>query len=79
MLLALQLYIIWVGARIGFFSGSVMTVLEDMQTLRPTIFTTVPRLLYRLYDVTHEKVSKSALKKYILNWAVTQKCKSVDR
>lgn len=37
------------GARLGFFSGKVDNLLEDMQILKPTLFNTVPRLLNRIY------------------------------
>ena len=38
------------GASIGFFSGDVKLLTDDMQAFRPTIFPTVPRLLNRMYD-----------------------------
>ncbi|KAI7878455.1 acetyl-CoA synthetase-like protein [Lichtheimia hyalospora FSU 10163] len=38
-----------VGARLGFFSGSIDTLLDDMQILKPTIFSAVPRLLNKVY------------------------------
>ena len=49
------------GARIGFFSGDVKLLTNDMQALRPTIFPTVPRLLNRMYD----KVSVHLMNIYI--------------
>lgn len=68
----------YVGARIGYFSGDILKMKEDMQALRPTIFTSVPRILYRLYDLTQEKC-KSPLKKALLNLALREKCKQVDK
>ena len=38
------------GCQVGFFRGDVKLLTEDMQTLRPTLFITVPRLLNRIYD-----------------------------
>ena len=38
------------GARIGYFSGDIRTLTEDLMELRPSIFPTVPRLLNRIYD-----------------------------
>ena len=32
------------GGRIGFYQGSTATITDDMKALRPTIFTSVPRL-----------------------------------
>lgn len=43
-----QLY--FLGARIGFYSGDVTQLLDDLQTLRPTKLVVVPRLLNRIYD-----------------------------
>lgn len=41
------------GASLGFFSGKVDNLLEDMQILKPTLFNTVPRLLNRIYTGKH--------------------------
>ncbi|GBM68161.1 Long-chain-fatty-acid--CoA ligase 1 [Araneus ventricosus] len=39
-----------VGARIGFFSGDVNQLLDDIRVLQPTILPAVPRLLNKWYD-----------------------------
>ncbi|KAJ1935488.1 medium-chain fatty acid-CoA ligase faa2, partial [Kickxella alabastrina] len=36
--------------QIGFYSGDMNNLVDDMQTLRPTIIVAVPRLLNRIYD-----------------------------
>ena len=38
------------GAKVGFFQGETPKLPEDLATLRPTIFPSVPRLLNRFYD-----------------------------
>ena len=38
------------GAKIGFFSGDVTELLNDLRYLRPTFFASVPRLLTKIYD-----------------------------
>ncbi|RUS20683.1 hypothetical protein BC937DRAFT_94616 [Endogone sp. FLAS-F59071] len=38
-----------VGAAVGYFSGDINLLAEDMQTLKPTKMATVPRLLNRIY------------------------------
>jgi long-chain acyl-CoA synthetase len=38
------------GSKIGFFSGDIKCLVEDIQILKPTIFISVPRLLNRIYD-----------------------------
>ncbi|KAJ1883363.1 medium-chain fatty acid-CoA ligase faa2 [Coemansia sp. RSA 1722] len=38
------------GIRIGFFHGDMQGLIEDMQQLRPTMLTTIPHVLNRMYD-----------------------------
>lgn len=38
------------GAAIGFYSGDVTKLLDDIAALRPTVFCSVPRLWNRIYD-----------------------------
>lgn len=37
------------GARIGFYQGSTLKITDDMKALRPTVFTSVPRM-YVMYN-----------------------------
>lgn len=67
------------GGRIGYFSGDILKLKDDLQSLRPTVFTSVPRLLYRLFDLTNSKVCKSPLKKSLLKFALKEKCRQVDK
>lgn len=39
------------GGAIGFYSGDIMKLLEDVSELQPTIFTSVPRVYNKLYDI----------------------------
>jgi long-chain acyl-CoA synthetase len=36
--------------RIGYYSGDPLKLLDDMQTLKPTLFPSVPRLYTKIYD-----------------------------
>ncbi len=45
-----QLMIFMSGCRIGFYRGEVKELLDDIRELRPTGFTSVPRLLNKVYD-----------------------------
>ena len=38
------------GAAIGFYSGDVARLLDDLAALRPTVFASVPRLWNRIHD-----------------------------
>ncbi|XP_064624838.1 long-chain-fatty-acid--CoA ligase 1-like isoform X2 [Lineus longissimus] len=61
------------GAKVGFFSGDVKKLLDDIRELRPTMFPTVPRLLNRLYDQVMGQVSSSLLKKILFTVAINRK------
>ncbi|KAM7541672.1 hypothetical protein Aperf_G00000006882 [Anoplocephala perfoliata] len=74
-----EIYLMYEGGRIGYFSGNISKLKDDMQSLHPTVFTSVPRLLYRLFDLTKGKVRKSPLKKSLLKFALKEKCRKVDK
>lgn len=38
-----------VGMKVGFFSGDILKLTEDMRILKPTFFPSVPRLFNRIY------------------------------
>lgn len=38
------------GAAIGFYGGEILNLLDDITTLQPTIFVSVPRVLNKLHD-----------------------------
>ncbi|KAL4228419.1 Long-chain-fatty-acid--CoA ligase 6 [Mactra antiquata] len=65
------------GGQIGFFRGDVKLLLDDMQTLKPTLFFSVPRLLNRIYDKVMAGVSGSKLKSTLFNWALSSKTKDL--
>ncbi|KAL6727718.1 hypothetical protein Aduo_009571 [Ancylostoma duodenale] len=62
------------GARIGYFSGSIQRLTEDIKALRPTAFPVVPRLLNRLYGAIQSKVQNgNFLVRMIYNIAYAKK------
>lgn len=42
------------GARVGFFQGDISLLMDDIKTLKPTLFPVVPRILNRIYDKVSE-------------------------
>jgi len=38
------------GASVGYFSGNIMKLTEDLGILKPTMMPIVPRVLMRLHD-----------------------------
>lgn len=67
------------GCAIGIFQGDMKLLMDDMATLRPTIFPTVPRLLNRMYDNVLAKARVSAVKSKLFELALTKKMEEVER
>ncbi|AFZ80500.1 long-chain fatty acid CoA ligase, putative [Theileria equi strain WA] len=42
--------VFYYGGKVGLYSGDVKKVLDDIQTLKPTLFISVPRLFQRIHD-----------------------------
>lgn len=63
------------GASIGFFQGDIKLLLDDLATLKPSIFPMVPRLMNRIYDKIMAGASKSRIKKFLLDQALKSKMK----
>ncbi|KAI8149587.1 hypothetical protein BJV82DRAFT_588533 [Fennellomyces sp. T-0311] len=67
------------GARLGYFSGDVTKIVDDMQTLKPTIFTSVPRLLNRVYSsVVQKTIEAPGVKGALARRAVAAKLANLD-
>lgn len=61
------------GGSIGFYSGDIKRLTDDLRALRPTIMPAVPRLLNRIYDKVFAEATKSSMKRAILNMAISSK------
>ena len=58
---------LYLGAKIGYWRGDVKGLLDDVTTLRPTIFSAVPRVFERIYGGVHAKLSGSFIKSLLYN------------
>jgi len=58
----------FVGGRIGFLSGSVRMITDDMQKLRPTHLSAVPRVITRIYDKVQNTLEQSSSFKRAFFW-----------
>ncbi|KAK7112147.1 hypothetical protein V1264_011645 [Littorina saxatilis] len=67
------------GASIGYFSGDIRKLTEDLMELRPSIFPTVPRLLNRIFDKVQAGVSGSWFKSLLFKLALHCKMQEVKR
>jgi long-chain acyl-CoA synthetase len=65
---------LFVGGKYGFYSGDPLKLLDDMQTLQPTIFISVPRLFNRIYETVHSRLlMKSKAEQWFFNRAMSSK------
>uniref|UniRef100_A0A8C4GXU9 Arachidonate--CoA ligase n=1 Tax=Dicentrarchus labrax TaxID=13489 RepID=A0A8C4GXU9_DICLA len=60
------------GAKIGYFQGDIRWLSDDLNTLKPTVFPVVPRLLNRMYDKIFGQAN-SSLKRWVLGFAYRRK------
>uniref|UniRef100_A0A671W317 Long-chain-fatty-acid--CoA ligase n=1 Tax=Sparus aurata TaxID=8175 RepID=A0A671W317_SPAAU len=60
------------GAKIGYFQGDIRWLSDDLNTLRPTVFPVVPRLLNRMHDKIFGQAN-SSLKRWVLGFAFRRK------
>lgn len=49
------------GAAIGYYSGDVKTLVDDIGALRPTIFIGVPRVYDRIYAGVIDQINKAGV------------------
>ncbi|WFD23107.1 long-chain-fatty-acid--CoA ligase [Malassezia equina] len=68
-----QLFIIYMGGSIGFFSGKIERLSEDMQLLKPTMMPSVPRVLNRVADQIQAQMDAPGLKGKLLTKAINAK------
>jgi len=66
------------GVKVGFFSGDVAKLADDMQVLKPQFFGSVPRVFNRIYDATLAEVAKlKGIKKMLYEKGVETKRKAL--
>uniref|UniRef100_A0A1B6CV09 Long-chain-fatty-acid--CoA ligase n=1 Tax=Clastoptera arizonana TaxID=38151 RepID=A0A1B6CV09_9HEMI len=68
-----------VGGAVGFYSGDIRNLSEDMKALRPTVTPAVPRLLNRIYDKVMAEVNPSFIKRVLFNMALSAKENEIKR
>jgi long-chain acyl-CoA synthetase len=73
-------YMLATGGRIGYFGGDVQKIKEDIATLKPTFFTSVPRLYNKIYDGIMDGINKqSSMKKMLINTAISTKTDNLQK
>lgn len=68
----IEVNLIYVGAKIFFYSGDILKLGADIALVRPTIFASVPRLFSRFYDGIMQMINFTykPLKKYLAHAAI---------
>lgn len=62
------------GMRIGYYQGDITKIKDDLATLQPSLFITVPRLLNRFYDLMMSGIrQQTGFKKNLIDWAISTK------
>jgi long-chain acyl-CoA synthetase len=59
--------------QVGYYSGDIKELTNDLKALKPTIMPAVPRLLNRVYDKIHNEISNSPIKKMLFRMALNSK------
>jgi len=76
--LGVELIMIAQGASIGFYSGNVKNLTNDLQALQPTIICGVPRVWNRIVDTMKAKIQAlPKLKQLLINSSIKMKLKAI--
>lgn len=67
------------GGSVGFYSGDIKELTNDLKALRPTVMPAVPRLLNRVYDKIQAELSRSGLKRMMFNMGLRSKEAEIKR
>ena len=69
----------YAGGAIGYYSGDIKELTNDLKALKPTIMPAVPRLLNRVYDKINNEISNSPIKKMLFRMALNSKEAEIRR
>ncbi|XP_055816745.1 long chain acyl-CoA synthetase 6, peroxisomal-like [Solanum dulcamara] len=73
-----QITSVYYGVAVGFYQGDNLKLMDDLVTLRPTIFSSVPRLFNRIYaGITNAVQTSGVLKQRLFNAAYNSKKQAV--
>eukprot|EP00798_Chlamydomonas_sp_ICE-L_P010285 gene10285-8207_t len=73
-------WFLYFGGTIGYFQGNVLTLMDDIQALKPAYFVGVPRVYDRIYSkVMGGLKSAGFVKRLLFNWGYNRKLQSIKR
>ena len=67
------------GGSLYYGTGNIKTLLHEVQTVRPTIFGSVPRVMNRIYEKVQNQMKDSRTKNFLLTRATKAKRKKLDK
>jgi long-chain acyl-CoA synthetase len=71
---AFFIYTCFIGMKNGYYQGSPLLLFDDIETLKPTMLLSVPRILNRIYNKIFEDVSrKNGFVQWLFNRGVSSK------
>lgn len=65
--------IYYAGAAVGFSSGNMRELSNDLKYLKPTIMPAVPRLLNRVFDKHQNDIKNSSIRRMLYRIAIKSK------
>ncbi|KAL1811836.1 hypothetical protein ACET3Z_021901 [Daucus carota] len=73
-----QILSMYYGAAVGFYQGDNLKLMDDLATLRPTVFCSVPRLYNRIYSgILNAVKSSGVLRERLFNAAYNSKKQAI--
>ena len=67
------------GVAIGYFNGNPLTLVKDIQMLKPTLLPAVPRVLTKLFDSINMIMAKDNFKSKLFKIAIKQKLIKINQ
>lgn len=65
--------VFYTGGCMGYYSGDIRDLNNDLKALKPTLMAAVPRLLNRLHDKIHAEIANSPVKRLLFRCALNAK------
>jgi long-chain acyl-CoA synthetase len=60
--------------QVGFYSGDVLKLTQDLSLLKPTVMVSVPRLYNRFYDLMQSKIKElTSFRRTLVDWGIEKK------
>lgn len=75
---AIECFFAYLGAKIGYFQGDLKLLLEDFETLQPTVIPSVPRVLNKAFDRINTLAHAKFLVGKLFDFGLSSKLQEVE-